>query len=498
MLIHNFLENSADLYPDKTAVIHGNKRFNYLEIEQKANSIANWLLKKGVQRGHRVALLLRNSIEYIYGYYGVQKVGAIVVPLNTGLEVSELSQMLDNCAPVVIISEKFFSEKILQINENKKYHFEKILFTNGESICFDQIFQLYSSKRPTITLIDKDISSIIYTSGSTGGPKGVTLSHLNLVANTHSILSYLKLTSKDRVMAVLPFYYVYGKTLLNLHFAVSGSIIIDNRFAFPNAVLKTMNQEKATGFSGVPSTFSILVNRSSIGKMDFPFLKYITQAGGHMNAEIKKRLISLFPDKKIYIMYGATEASSRLSYLEPDMVPRHMKSIGKAIPNVELDIFDENGREVSTGEEGEIVARGSNIMQGYWKLPEETKKVLKNGWYYTGDFGIKDVEGYIYVTGRKKEVIKTGIYKVNAKEIEEVLLAYPGVIETAVVGVEDDVLGEAIKAFVVTDRPLVVRDIIRFCKNRLDNYKVPGKIERIDNLPKNESGKVLKLQLVKL
>ena len=235
---------------------------------------------------------------------------------------------------------------------------------NENADCADLcgIYSSYSAKRPQVQLIDKDLSSIIYTSGSTGKPKGVMLTHLNIVANTRSIVSYLGLATNDRCMVVLPFYYVYGKSLLNTHFAVSATVIIDNRFAFPNAVLKNMIGEKVTGFAGVPSTYSILLNKSSLAKMNFADLRYLTQAGGHMPASIKKRLVEIFPDQDIYIMYGATEASARLSYLDPKALPNKINSIGKAIANVELRVLGQNGGEATTGEGGEIVAKGSNLM----------------------------------------------------------------------------------------------------------------------------------------
>lgn len=509
MLIHHFLENSADSYPEKTAIIHKDKRFTYLEIEKKANALANWLLDAGLNRGDRVAILLRNSVEYIYAYYGALKAGAVVVPMNTGVGSKDLGRMFDNCTPRFLISECRFLPIIGELIEIGACNFHWIALAGLEPdyifpenlpvVSYRSIFKNHPDTRPDIILIDKDFSSVIYTSGSTGLPKGVTLTHLNLVTNTRSILRYLKLTSKDRVMAVLPFYYVYGKTLLNTHFAASGSVIIDNRFAFPNAVLKKMIEEKATGFSGVPSTFSILLNHSAIGKMNFPTLRYMTQAGGNMPPDVKKCLIDVFPDKQIFIMYGATEASARLSYLEPDQLETHMASIGKAIPNVELSILDEQGKALETGEEGEIVARGTNIMQGYWNAPEETAAVLKNGWYYTGDFGKKDEEGFFYITGRKKDMIKTGKYKVSAREIEDVLYEYPHVLEAAVVGVPDSIFGETVKAFVVPkgdiDEKYEVDKIRGFCRTKLELYKVPRKIEFIRNMPKNESGKILKQQL---
>jgi len=505
-LIHHFLENSADTNPEKEAVVHGNQRFSYLEIEKKANQIANWLLTSSISKGDRVAILLKNSIEYICSYYGVLKTGGIVVPLNTGLESQELKQMLRDCSPRALITENYFSKIIHELSAKQTSPLFKFLaIADGDKIpkdiklsnlshdTFPTIYQNYSHSRPEVKIIDQDLSSIIYTSGSTGRPKGVMLTHLNIVTNTSSIISYLHLTQKDRCLAVLPFYYVYGKTLLNTHFMVSGTVIIDNRFTFPNAVLKTMVKEQATGFSGVPSTYSILLNKSSIAKMSFPTLRYLTQAGGHMSAEAKKRLLKIFQDKEIFIMYGASEASARLSYLDPKELPKKINSIGKPIANVALDIFNKNGETAKCGEEGEILARGSNIMIGYWNRPEDTKKVIKNGWYYTGDLGIKDEEGFFYITGRKRDMIKVGTYKVSAVEIEEILYKYPQVHEAAVIGIPDEILGESLKAFIVlnTKSNHTKEKIIQFCQKTLPIYKVPKEIVFSDTLPKNESGKIL-------
>jgi len=507
-LIHHFLEKSADASPNREAVVHGTSRFSYSDVEKNANRIANWLLESGLNRGDRIALLLRNSVEYIISYFGVLKAGGAVVPLNTGISADETGEILIDCAAGVLITETHFSKLVEQMLSDsstpchtvalsgKRHKFKQK--ANIKHCNLEDILRDFSADRPDLSIIDQDLSSIIYTSGSTGKPKGAMLTHLNVVANTRSIVSYLELTQNDRCLVVLPFYYVYGKSLLNTHFAASGTVIIDNRFAFPNAVLKTMDEEKATGLSGVPSTYTILVNKSALGKMEFPYLRYLTQAGGHMPTVIKERLIDIFPDKQIFIMYGATEASARLSYLDPNELPEKINSIGKSIPNVELKILMQDGTEADIKEEGEIVARGSNIMKGYWNDRKETEKVLKGGWYYTGDLGKKDKNGYVYITGRKRDMIKVGIHKVSAIEIEEVLYRYPGIQEAAVIGVPDDILGESLRAVIVPQvtENLKESTIIQFCKEELPGYKVPSEIVFSKSLPKNEAGKILKKKLL--
>ena len=300
-------------------------------------------------------------------------------------------------------------------------------------------------------------------------------------------------------MVILPFYYVYGKTLLNTHFFVGGSVVIDNRFVFPNTVLKTMQETACTGFAGVPSTFSILLHKTNVQEYQFPALRYVTQAGGAMAPSLQKQVAFAFYPAQLYIMYGATEASARLSYLHPRDLPRKWGSIGKAIPNVELFVADEHGRPLPPGQTGELVARGANIMQGYWNDEAETRRVLRNGLYFTGDLGVMDEEGFLYVVGRSKDMIKVGANRISAKEIEEKLVAFEPILEIAVVGIPDEILGEAIKAFIVPKDgvELTKEAVIQFARSVLPSYKIPREIEFVKKLPKNKSGKIIKHKLKK-
>ncbi len=259
-----------------------------------------------------------------------------------------------------------------------------------------------------------------------------------------------------------------------------------------------MQDNETTGFAGVPSTFTILLRRSVLRTQKFPKLRYVTQAGGAMAPVIQKEVAGVFAPARLFVMYGATEASARLSYLPPDDLPRKWGSIGKAIPNVELFVADESGRPLPPGEEGEIVARGSNIMSGYWNHPEETQRVLRNGLYYTGDLGRTDDEGFLYIIGRSKDMIKIGGNRVSAKEIEDIIYEHSGVVEAAVIGVPDDVLGEAPKAYLVVNkenRGTILKEMQTFLLGRLAAYKIPKSFEIWDTLPKNEAGKIQKLRL---
>jgi acyl-CoA synthetase (AMP-forming)/AMP-acid ligase II len=342
---------------------------------------------------------------------------------------------------------------------------------------------------PKIEVLEKDLASIIYTSGSTGSPKGVMLTHRNIVSNTLSICQYLQLTQNDIQMVVLPFYYVMGKSLLNTLFAVGGSVVINNKFAFPATVLNDMVSEGVTGFSGVPSHYAFLLHRSPITayREKLTSLRYCSQAGGHMSRTIKMELRESLPKHTdIYIMYGATEAAARLSYLEPDRFEDKMDSIGKAIPGIYLRVLDEKGRNVPIGQTGELVASGDNIMVGYWKDPEMSAMVLDTKGYHTGDLCYQDEEGFFYLVGRKDNILKVGGYRINILEVEDTLMGTGFLIEANVFGIPDELLGQRLVALVVPRNEDCKSEVIlNRCASKLPRYKVPSEINFVRSLPKS-------------
>lgn len=500
-LIHHLLENSSASLPTRTAVIHGYKKYNYEKINLNANKLANFILEQGICKGDRVGIFFENSIEYIISYFGILKTGAVAVPLNTELNPFNMHYILEDCAVSgLLCQKKYFNELKSQLPLISSLKWVVTQHETPETTNLLQILENGNPADPAQPIIDADLAAIFYTSGSTGKPKGVTLTHLNIITNTKSINGYLKLNLDDKVLVVLPFHYCYGKSLLHTHFLVGGSVVLDNSFAYPQTVLDTMQQEKVTGFSGVPSTFQILLSRTNFALRQFPDLRYVTQAGGAMAPSVIEKLMGVLPNKKIFIMYGATEASARLSYLEPEELPRKIGSIGKAIPNVGLSVLKENGKPAAVDEVGEIVARGSNIMRGYWNDPEETRRVLSDNGYHTGDLGKMDSEGFFYVVGRTKDMIKVGGNRVSAKEIEEILLQHPKIMETAVIGQPDSFLGEAIVAYLVFKNGYEIppNKLRQFCLAKMAAFKVPKHFYYLPELPKNNSGKIMKEALRKI
>lgn len=502
-LVHHLLEQSAQRCPEQPFLIHEGVATSYGEVEAAANRVARALRSAGLARGDRVGLLAQNSRFYVENYYGILKAGGTAVPLNTAANGPALAKLLSGCGARMLIAGPRFEKATKQCIEtgppldllaapSQKRLPE--LADPIRGIALDEACAAESPEAPELAQSDLDKASIIYTSGSTGTPQGATLSHLNITANTRSIVTYLELQPEDRILQILPFYYVYGKSLLNTHAFAGGTVVIENRFLYPNVALDTLEGGACTGFSGVPSNFAVLLNRSNLAERELPHLRYVTQAGGAMSPELTRRLMDTLPGKRIFIMYGATEASARLSFLPPEELPRKIGSIGKAIPNVELRVLRTDGSEADVGEHGEIVARGSNIMSGYWGDPEGTAEILDERGYHTGDIAYRDEEGFFFVVGRKKDFIKAGAHRVSAKEIEETILEDEEVHEAAVIGVPDEILGEKICAFIVPREGLApdVKALEKTLKRKLPAYKVPSEFLVRSDLPKNESGKIMK------
>jgi acyl-CoA synthetase (AMP-forming)/AMP-acid ligase II len=490
MLVHNFLQNSAAKFGEKTVIVSAKSRLTYRELADQALLSASLLLNNGLKAGDRVAILTDNPFHYIASYFGVLQAGGVVVGLNTQTSERALDTVISDCQPAFL----FFSGRSRKYRDFLRTFPSLLKSFDLDALSSDTDQNQNPSTLNQTTPQPDDIAQIIYTSGTTGKPKGVMLSHTNLVSNTLSTIEYLKLSENDSVMAVLPFFYSYGNSILLTHIAAGGTLVVNQSFVYPNVILEQMAAENITGLSGVPSTFALLLHRSAIRDYSFPHLRYITQAGAAMSPKLAAQLTEIFPGTEIFIMYGQTEAAPRLSYLAPEQVHTRPGSIGKAIPGVRLEIVDREGKTVSAGEIGEIVASGANIMKGYWQRPDETAVALRHGKLWTGDLAYFDEEGFLYVISRKSDMIKCGSHRIAPKEIEELLLAIDGIVEAAVAGEADEILGELIVAYIIAEPEKEIRekDVLTFCRKHLPAFKVPHKILFMQEFPKNESGKVQK------
>ncbi|MCF6282490.1 MAG: acyl--CoA ligase [Candidatus Polarisedimenticolaceae bacterium] len=488
------LHEQVVLHSLRYAVIQGDQRVTYRELWHQIEAIAERLRNGGLKPNDGVALLMENSAQYIAAYFAVWHIGGYVVALNTSLKVRELANLISHCEAKLVLHDvraKELSSLSELIGDSSQLQALQVEFKEGAA---EDSKNYVAPDKPDMHAL----ASVIYTSGTTGHPKGVMLSRKNLQSNTNSIIKYLSLTSGDKVMCVLPFFYSYGNSVMHTHLAVGATLVLENSFLYPNKVLQVMEQEEVTGFSGVPTTYSLLLARTKLQNYKLPKLRYVTQAGGAMAPKAIEQIQVFWQQTRFFVMYGQTEASARLTYLKPERLKEKLGSAGCAIPDVELKIVDEQGCDVAIGTQGEVCARGDNVMLGYLHDPEETAKTVVGGWLKTGDVGYLDSEGYLFLVGRNKEMIKSGAHRIAPVEIEEIIREHDKVAEVAIVGVADELLGQVIKAFVVLkeNKGIEKRDLMRFFKERLPQYKIPKSIEFINDLPKTASGKVKKHQLV--
>ena len=515
MLVNEFLENTAELYPDKVALVCQHKRHTFAWIDNSACSFGNALIEEGFQRQDRAVVYLENSIESVISIFGILKAGGIFAVVDPKVKASKLAYIMADCKARVLITDASHFKQISNIVTDLPNlsvivisDFEKAGTTNNQItgsrlLSYLKMTEVKPLKSPARRCIDIDLAGLVYTSGSSGSPKGVMLTHLNMVSAATSITQYLKNTPDDIIMNTLPLSFDYGLYQVLMAFKVGGTVILEKGFVFPEQIINLVVKEKVTGWPIVPTVAAILLRLEHLGKHDFSCLKYITSTGQVLPPGHIARLREIFPGVKIYSMYGLTECK-RVAYLPPEQIDRKPGSVGKAMPNTEVYLVDDKGEEISEdGKPGELVVRGSNVMQGYWNLPLETEKALRPGRYpgekvlFTGDLFKKDEEGYLYFLGRKDDIIKTSGHMVSPKEVENVLCERKDVLEAAVIGVEDEILGQAVKAFVhLADTSKATgEDIIRFCSKYLEDYAVPKYITLCGPLPKNESGKVKKREL---
>lgn len=485
----------------------------YGEVAERLLRAAGALQQLGVRRGDKVLLALPNLPATVIASYAVQLLGAAAVELSRewGAELlASVAAQTGARLAVVYGRDAATWAKVGQVEALAVVHPteppERLLSLLGGRVKAwlgeDGATRFgpgsqggWAAVAPVRDL--EAMALLAYTSGSTGAPRGVIQTHRNVAANTHSIVEYLKLTSADRVLSVLPLFYCYGKSLLQTHLYAGGSIFFDDRFLYPRVVMEAIGQERCTGFAGVPLTFELLRRQVDLRSVDLRPLRYLTQAGGAMRHDTIHWVRQAFAPAALYVMYGQTEATARLSYLPPEHALDKFGSIGRGIPGVTLKVVDEAARELPPGEVGHLVARGDNVSPGYFEAPEATAEILHHGWLWTGDLARRDGEGFLFIAGRTKEMLKLGGHRVSPMELEEVLGKHPDVVEAAVVGVPDEVAGEAAHAFVVL-RPgarTTEAELKRHCRELLPAFKVPRAFTFAESLPRTHVGKLARAEL---
>lgn len=485
--LHERLMRVAEGAPDKECIVQGKRRLTYGELGEQVLAAAA-AIRERISEGDRVALLMDNSPEYVAGCYGTWMAGGVVVGLNTALKAADLAHLIGHSGARCLVADPAQRE-LSGLLERSGGSVEVLEVTPGQGFP-----ERSSVPPPADGAADGRLASLIYTSGTTGHPKGVMLSHGNVAANTDSICEYLRIGEDEKALCILPFYYSYGASVLHTHLVSGATLVLENSFMYPHVVMERIAAERATSFAGVPSTFYLLLRRTDLSAFDLSSLRYVTQAGGRMDDEKVRQFQDHVPSAEFVVMYGQTEATARLAYVPPGELERKAGSAGRAIPGVELTVRSEDDVDLPPGQLGEVCARGGNVMQGYWNDPEETAKVLKGGWLHTGDLGTMDEDGFLFLRGRSREMIKSGAHRITPAEIEEVIRGVRGVDDVAVVGVDDDVLGQAVKACVISKQPSdrLRQEILRTCRATLALFKVPREVEFRTEFPRTGSGKIKK------
>jgi len=511
-LLHDYLQQAAREYSNKVALVCMKQRITYSELDTRSNALGHFLVAAGVKRGDRVVIFADNTVETVISFWAVLKANAVVSIVNPLTKSDKLSYLLEDCRPAALITDAHL-HSVFAAPARSCHHLRCIILSGAiddmrladlpHATHWDSAITSGTRKTPpTRSSIDIDIAAIIYTSGSTGDPKGVMLTHRNMLAACTSISSYLELQEDDVILCVLPLAFDYGLYQMIMAFHTGARLILERSFAFPAQILNILVAEGVTGFPGVPTIFSILAELKSLKDYDITKIRFVTNTAAALPVKHILMLRDVFPEARIYSMYGLTECK-RCTYLPPKDIDLKPSSVGIAIPNTEMWIVDEDGNKVGCDTVGQLVIRGATVMKGYWEKPEATDRKLKPGplpgeqVLYTGDFCKMDKEGYLYFVGRMDDIIKSRGEKIAPKEVENILMNIPGVKEAAVIGVPDNILGQAVKAFVVFEDGIILTEkhLQNECQRQLENFMVPKHIVVMPSLPKTDTGKIKKTGL---
>lgn len=510
MLVWEFLVESAVEQPDKTAIVCGERRVTYAELDGSSGRFAEALIDRGMMPGDRIAILAENSVEAAVAIFGILKAGCVFLVLSQTIKADKLEFILNDCGARGVVTEPVFLNVVQEAGGTAE-SLDLVLCcgdsTTSESsdpsvVWFDEAdgtgpFDL------DVTSIDTDVAALIYTSGSTGFPKGVTVSHLNIISAATSITTYLENTADDVIINALPLSFDYGLYQLLMSVKVGATLVLEKSFAYPFRFVERIQQEHVTGVPGVPTIFAMLLQMRKLDPSLLDGVRYVTNTAAALPPSMIERLRRLFRNAKIYSMYGLTECK-RVSYMPPDELDRRPTSVGRGMPNQRVEIVDESGNLVPPGVVGELVVTGSNVMLGYWNRPEETSEMIRPGSFpwervlHTGDLFTRDEEGFLYFVSRKDDIIKSRGEKVSPSEVERVIYEIDSVREVAVVGVPDSIMGEAVKAFIVPveGKTLTAKEVLHHCARRLESFMVPKQIEFRDSLPKTSSNKISRRELM--
>ncbi|XKE55790.1 AMP-binding protein [Sutcliffiella horikoshii] len=527
--IGNLLDETVSRYPDKEAVVYVETglRYSYKEFQQICNQVAKGLMNLGIKKGDHIAVWASNKPEWLITQYASAKIGAVLVTVNTSYQSKELEYLLrqsesttlllldnfkgvsyldmlqelcpelENCAPGELASNRLPKLKniIFMGSERHPGMFTwDDLLNKASTITDEELMTLQNSTSY------EDVINMQYTSGTTGFPKGVMLTHSNIINNAINVAECQKLTVEDRICIPVPFFHCFGCVMGTLAAVATGATMVPLVMFDPLLVLKAVEQEKCTALYGVPTMFIAELNHPDFEEYDLSSLRTGIMAGSPCPTEIMKRVVHDMGAKEITIAYGQTEASPVITQTRPyDSIERRVSTVGSALDNVEVKIIDPaTGETVPTGIQGELCTRGYLVMKGYYNMEDQTKDTIdKDGWLHTGDLATIDEDGYVVITGRLKDMIIRGGENIYPREIEEFLYSHPKIFDVQIVGVPDEKFGEQVAAFIKVKpgESLDSQEVKDYCTGKISKYKIPYYVEIVDEYPMTASGKIQKFKL---
>jgi len=514
MLLGDSLKKARLFFPEKKAVICGNKSWTYTEFFDRLSSLSFFMESEGIKKGDRIAILHPNCHYYLESYYAIALIGAIAVPLNHRLSAAELSFILNDAGAKLLIADPKFAKAVEQIRGNLP-GLKKIIWSGdlpGEfpeglnDLGYEKLVAGKGAPLSDVSLTENDIAQIYYTSGTTGRPKGVILTHKNVSLHALGTIAELQLTDRDVWLHAAPLFHLADAWATWAITWVGGTHVLVGEFS-PPLVLPAMEENRVTLTNLIPTMLNMLINYPDVGKYNFSSLRVLLSGGAPIAPEVVRRIVATFGCDYIQT-YGMTETCPYLTFsilknhlrqLPPEEQLRFKSKTGREFIAVDLQVVDDNGCEIKHDEKtvGEIIVRGDTVTPGYWQLPEETAKAIRNGWLYTGDMAVIDSEGYVTIVDRKKDMIVTGGENVYSTEVENALYMHGAVLECAVIGVPDEKWGETVHAIVVLKPGMdtTADELISFCKEQIARYKAPKSMEFLPALPKTGSGKIEKKRL---
>ena len=506
MRLHDFLDYHTREHPDTEFAVQGNQRLTYRQAQQEVHRLANAFVSAGLQVGDRVALLSKNSIEYIILYYAASKAGVVLVPLNYRLAPPEWAYIINDAQAKMLFAAEEYIAGIAGIQGELQTVRQCVAIGAGGPVGWE-VYQQWIADQPTTPpdrqVTENDDVYQMYTSGTTGRPKGAVITHHAVTSNTIQFCLPLKGEAGERWLIVAPVYHAAAAITVFCCGYWGGSLYIMPDFN-PVEVVRALSEEPIALTTLVPAMIqACLVMVPDVAQRDYPHLRMISYGGSPIAEQTLRRALEVFKCD-FGQGYGMTETTAGLSYLLPVDHERALRdkpellvSAGRPLIGTDVRIVDENDNPVPSGQIGEVVARGPQLMRGYWNLPEASAEALRGGWMHTGDAAIMDDEGFIYIQDRVKDMIVSGGENVYPREVEEVLYKHPAVADAAVIGVPDERWGERVHAIVVLRQgtTATAEEIINFCRSNLGGYKLPRGVDFTESLPRNPSGKVLKREL---